>query len=755
MAPISACNRLRISYSRGLGMSRRHPLKPIASSSRAKIQRLMSDALQHHNAGRLDDAAKIYREILALDDHHADSIHLLGLIYSQAGLKDRAVELIEMAISLKPHVAAYFCNLGNVLQDQGRWQDAKRAYERALALDPSSAEIYVSLGHLLASQGDPGEAIMHYEKARSLKPLLPEIYCNLGSANQQMGRLPDALEQFTRAVHLKPDFPQALYGMGAVLHAQGRLQEAKKLYQDVVKIHPTMAEVYNNLGNILTTEKLYDDAALNFERALTINPHHAESYYNYGNSLQAQYKMDLAILQYERAIELRSDFVEAIFNLGKALEKQDLSREAIAQYKRALALKPDYIECLTSLGTVLSGQGMYSEALEQYAKVLSSDPNNATAYCNLSDLLLVIGSFDEAVVFHEEAISRRPDFANGYCGLGSTLFRKGEIARARESFEKALILDSNHAQAKLNLSMLQLLVGDLQNGWKNYEIRKELRQYRSQHFIQPQWDGEALDGTRILIHAEQGLGDTLQFLRYIPLVVAAGGTVILEVPAALRDLAANIPGITEILSVGDPLPPFEIHCPLMSLPLVFKTTLETIPATVPYLSIGAEDRLQSASYAWPADGLRVGIVWTGNLKNLTNKDRSLPLSALDPLRHIPGIQLFSLQLGQDLAPQSGSEGRLTDLAWLASTMPSTAAVMEHLDLVISVDTSLAHLAGALGRPTWLLLQAANDWRWLEGTSDSPWYPTMRLFRQRTLGDWGEVIERVSDELKDLVFHRTT
>jgi SAM-dependent methyltransferase len=358
---------------------------------------------------------------------------------------------------------------------------------------------------------------------------------------------------------------------------------------------------------------------------------------------------------------------------------------------------------------------------------------------------------EQALLCYGRALELQPDLAMVHGNMGQLREAQGEFPEAGACYERALELQPDFEAARFNRSILRLLEGDLARGWPDYERRKQLHSPR--HFRQPQWRGEPFEGGRILLHAEQGLGDTLQFLRYVPMVQAAGGEVILEVPATLRRMAAELPGIdAEALFIaGEALPEFAWQCSLMSLPLAFRTTVASIPARVPYLSFPVEAWQKAARYPWPARGLRVGIAWAGSSAHWKDRFRSIPVSTLKPLLGAKEATFYSLQVGPragELAelgdPNSG--GAMTDLAPQIEDMADTAGLILHLDLVIAVDTAVIHLAGALGKPVWALLPLAPDWRWMLGREDSPWYPTMRLFRQETLGDWEGVMARVCEAL---------
>jgi hypothetical protein len=388
------------------------------------------------------------------------------------------------------------------------------------------------------------------------------------------------------------------------------------------------------------------------------------------------------------------------------------------------------------------------EAVAQYQQVPAGDPEFTDAYNNLGLAYLSLGRHGEAVDAIRRTLALKPDLAEAHCNLGAVLHAQNRIAEATESYQRALDLDPDLVKAKLNLGMIQLVSGNFTEGWKNYELRWNDAPLHRRDFEQPQWRGEPLNGARILIHAEQGYGDTLQFLRYVPMVRAAGGTVILEVQSRLRRLAAALTGVAQVVCQGDPLPAFDWQCPLLSLPLAFGTTLETIPAQTPYLSIPEEAHEKMDALLWPKDGLRVGLIWNGNPTFLHDRYRfrSIPLPLFRPIFEIAGLHLFSLQVGEATAQLAQAPGNLIDLSPSVSDMADTAAQIAKLDLVISADTSVPHLAAALGIPTWVLMPYSPDWRWLQEREDCPWYPSMRLFRQSQPGEWEPVMQRVRSAL---------
>ena len=605
--------------------------KPFASE-------LLKEALRHHQAGRLGEAERIYRRILATNPKHADSLHFLGVTAYQTGKLDSAVELIGKAISLRSREASYHSNLGNVLKAQGKFSEAIQSYKKAINLAPRHVDAHYNLGNALRAQGRLEEAAAQYRLVTEISPNHTLAHNNMGTALESLGKLDEAASEYAHAARLDPDYPDAHSNLGNVYRTQGRLDDAAAEYDRALILRSGSPGVHSNLGIVRQSQYRFDEAAEHFRRAVDLDPDAAEFHSNLGSVLQLQGKLDEAIRCHERALALNPSYAEAHNNLGLALELQGRIEEAQTCFDAALALKPDF------------------------------------------------------------------------------------------------------AKARLNKALLELLSGDLPSGLLHYESRWEITPPRGFH--QPQWRGEPLHGATILLHAEQGLGDTIQLLRYVPLVQIAGGTVVLEVRESQTRLAAQIPGIATVISSGEPLPHFDWHCPLMSLPLAMGTTLKTIPAHVPYLSVPPEASRKASAMPWSEAGLRVGIAWAGSPTHLRDWFRSINLSTLRPLLDLPGTTFYSLQKGPAATELAATENQIIDLGPHIEDMADTAAMIQRLDLVIGVDTSVVHLAGALGKPVWALLPLAPDWRWLRDREDSPWYPTMRLFRQPKLNDWPSVIHSV-------------
>jgi tetratricopeptide (TPR) repeat protein len=498
----------------------------------------------------------------------------------------------------------------------------------------------------------------------------------------------------------------------------GRLEIAANMMRRAIASDGQVALFHSDLGCILHNQGKLDEAVACYQRALDINPSSSTAMNNLGVAKRAQGKLDEARSCYERALKIHPDYPEANFNLGNVLAELKSMDEAVACYRRAVALKPDYIEALYNLGNVLKDQRKLDEAVEFYNQVLIHQPSHTDACCN----------------------------------LGTTLKSQKKLDEALRAYDRVLATQPDHAVAQWNRSLVQLLQGNLAEGLRNYEWRLKVME-SPRNFMQPQWRGEPLNGARILLHAEQGLGDCLQFLRYLPMVEAAGGKIMLEMPRGMRRMGRVLPGVAAVFEAGWPLPIFDYHCPLMSLPITLGTTLENIPAQVPYLPI-PDDALREAAGRFESTArvnaqLRVGLVWRGSPTHAEDSLRSVPFQLLEPLFGVANVEFFSLQLGAGSAELATTQAKITDLAPAIGDVADTAALLTHLDLLITVDTSVAHLAGALGRPVWVFLHHVPDWRWMMEREDSPWYPTMRLFRQQEADNWQPVIEAVRAELQAL------
>jgi hypothetical protein len=377
------------------------------------------------------------------------------------------------------------------------------------------------------------------------------------------------------------------------------------------------------------------------------------------------------------------------------------------------------------------------------------NPAIAEAYNNLGTVCRDKGMFDAAAMYYQKALQMNPGFTEAYNNLGTVYRDNGQLEHAAENYRRAIDLNFDFAEAHWNLAFTLLLSGDFRNGWKEYEWRWKIQDHYLHGITKPLWDGSDISGYTLLIHAEQGLGDTIQFIRYASMAANRGAKILFACQKEIAGLLRQVKGLDTVIPYGEAIPGFDLHCPILRLPLVFETTIKNIPATVPYITADYSlvtawgDRIDKKNGTF-----KIGLAWAGRPTHLNDRNRSVPLSLFSPLARLERVELYSLQKGEAAEQVKNSPGgiRLFDFTGELHDFSDTAALIENLDLVISVDTAVAHLAGAMGKPVWILLHFAPDWRWMLNRDDSPWYPTMRLFRQPSHGDWISVIDRVCDAL---------
>jgi tetratricopeptide (TPR) repeat protein len=560
------------------------------------------------------------------------------------------------------------------------------------------------------------------------------------------GRLGESEAAWRQVLALAPTHAGASYNLAVTLRAQGRLEDAAAQYRRTLQIQPGNAKAHNNLGVILGLQGKTQEAGDHYARALRIQPDYAEAHYNLGNVLRERGDNLRAVDHYRRALAARPDDPEIHNNLGVALAAAGRGDEAVGAYRRALSLRPDYAEACSNLGAALVDLGRMDEAMAQYARALQLRPDYADARFNLAHAFDVQDRTDEAHAQYELALALDPTHAEAHHNFGFLAQRLGRLDEALARYQRAQRLKPGYADAEGNEGLARLVMGDFETGWDRYEARWDRPGNQRRTLPAPAWDGGDLAGKTILLHAEQGLGDAIQFVRYAALVKARGATVVFECAPSQERLFQGVAGIDRLVPAGRPLPPFDCHAPLLGLARLLKTRLESIPADVPYLK--AEPEL-AAAWRERLSGLarpRIGFLWRGTPKHPNHRRRSMPAAAMAGLVAGQEAGWVCLQLDpreDELAAlppiyQAGPE--LGDWA-------DTAALVDGLDLVITVDTSITHLAGALGKPVWMLIPFAPDWRWLLDRADSPWYPTMRLFRQPAPGAWEPVLQQVADALK--------
>ena len=566
----------------------------------------------------------------------------------------------------------------------------------------------------------------------------------LAIAHHQAGRLAEAEAEYRRVLQWNPRHALSLYGLGTLALQVDRHEVAEKLIRSAIALKGEWPEACYHLGLALQGRDQFDAAIAAHRRAIAINPALFDAHYQLAVCLQLSGEVTKALGAYRNAIALNANDPVALVNFGIALRGARQLDECVSTLRRAVSLKPDLADAYHHLGLALREKGLLDEAIAACRRARELAPRDAASSANLAAVLWETGHIDEATAIQRDAVALSPDDPEAHCVLGALLLLNGEF---REGFSHW--------------------------GWR---WRQATLPWPRRRFSQPQWDGGDLAGRTIYLHAEQSIGDAIQFLRFIPLVRQRGGRVIAEVQPSLRRLCQSSWQVEQWLSPGEPIPSFDVYAPLLSLPGILGMTPSSIPADVPYLRVPHD-----CSQVWqakmprrPDSPLRVGLAWAGSPSELHDRLRSVPLSHVgSALRTIllppegpiisnkvvrsadPTIEFFSLQKGRPAAqardPDVGIT--LTDFTAELADFADTAALISQLDLVITVDTAVAHLAGALGKPVWTLLPFVPHWRWMRQGDTTPWYPTMRLFRQTERGNWSDVIQRVAEELRQFVEKR--
>ncbi len=568
---------------------------------------------------------------------------------------------------------------------------------------------------------------------------------------QRQGNLPQAEQLYSQVLVLRPDYFEALHMLGLIKLQQGDAAGALRLMSGALAARPKSPEVLLNYSIVLNALGRTEEALATLDQLLSVKRRSVEAYNNRGAMLEKLGRDEEALESLERALEIKANHVDTLYNKACVLRKLGRHAEALKSFDRVLVFRPDHAKAYNNRGTALEALDRRAEAIESYDRALAIDSNFVEALNNRANALLNDRRHEEALECYERALAIDPFHAEVLSNRGNALAALGRHSEALASCRRAYGINPNYVNAQWHGALLKLRLGDYAGGWPQYEWRWQ-RAENAKHrhnFEQPLWLGDgAIDGKTVLLHHEQGFGDTIQMARYAKPLVQRGARVLLGVQPPLKTLLANLGEGIETIGSGEPIPPFDLHCPLMSLPLAFRTELATIPADIPYLT-APRDRIEAWTGRFaPRQGLRVGLVCSGNATHRDDHNRSIALARLAPLFDVPGVQFVGLQkdLREADAQTLADEPGIADVARDFGDFCDTAAVVALMDLVITVDTSVAHLAGALGKPFWLMLPLCPDWRWLTDREDSPWYPTARLFRQPRVGDWQSVIERLAAAL---------
>jgi len=663
-----------------------------------KTERLLTDGRRHQENGEIAQARDCYNSVLTREPDNMDALFFLGALCAQNGENEHGMKLLERVIATRTEWPEALNNLAIVYQQAGRFEDAQRLYERAIDL---RQDFVAALSNLSICQRETGhmvESIATIDRTLELVPDCHDALITKSVLLKDLGRFPEAVETLRAALETCPADAEKMTTVGDAFVQCDQVEEGIAVYDRVIAAHPDFAKVYNN-------------------KAVAI-----EKTVNLGNRTEVLGQMIdyLAI-----CLEKDPDYLEGSINYAAALQRMQRRPEAAVVYAKIIDRIQDNVGALSNYGSWLQQEGRFDEAVEHFQRALAIDPDKAEAYQNWAACLQLQGRFDEALIKYDEAIKRKPTLVDAHTSRG----------------------------------LLLLTQGRFEEGWAEYEWRKKTDQFSGRILDRSEWDGGPLNGQRILLHAEQGQGDTFQFMRYASIIKDLGGYVIAECHDGMKSLMETCPGVDEIserheVVSGSREIVYDVHANMMSLPRIMRTTLETIPSQVPYLSAPASFRPR-----WEAriraltplrTHLKVGFAWAGNPDHRNDIHRSTTLDFFATLASVPGVAFFSLQMGeaakQTATPPEGF--RVIDLAPEIKSFSDTAAIIENLDLVVSVDTSIVHLAGAMGAPVWTLLPVSPDFRWMLGREDSPWYPTMRLMRQDRTFHWEGLFPQIAEALEE-------
>jgi len=634
------------------------------------------------------------------------------------------------------------------------WTAALVCFREATNLNPNHAVAHALSGNVLRQLGENDAAIAAYDRALAIKADYEEVYYNRGTLFHHSRQFRAALQSFDSALTVNPSFVQAHCRRGDVLRAMGQPEAAEASYRHAIALMPGNADAHFNLGLLQSNTGRHIDALKSFDAAIGAAPGDADAHAGRGVALMALGRPRDALKCYDMAIQLRPESGRLFSNRAAAEAQLGLLSEARASHEKAVQLDPQDAEIHFNHGVFLSDRKEWTQAVQSYHAAVRLKPDYAEAHCNLGLSQQEMGQADFAISSYTRALEINPHLAIALNNRGNVLRSRKQFAEALRDYREALALKPDSTDTHYNIGQLALIQGDLELGWPEYEWREQIEAAKafSRRLPQPRWSGESsLHGKPIFLYAEQGLGDTIQFCRYASLVAARGAYVILEVQPALCELLADLDGVSELQVAGSPVPQADYQCSLMSLPGVFRTTLESIPCRVPYLQVDPNRSERFLKMLGPRKRPRVGLVWSGNPNHINDGARSMKLSQL--IAHLPKeFEYFCLQNEiRDADRETLRSGRGITIRELPlNSFVDTAAIVKLLDLVISVDTSVAHLSGAMGQRTWILLPYLPDWRWMLDRTDSPWYPTATLYRQTAANNWDSVMSMVRKDLRVLM-----
>ena len=756
---------------------------PSQGDYRALNQLKLTQAINYHQRGQLREAEELYQSILETEPQHPDVHHMLGLAAHQRGRFTEAKAHIERAIELLPSAAPYYSNLGATLRELKQPELALNAFRKAIDLKPDYAEAYNNQGNALRALRRDVEALDSYQRATALRANYAEAWFNWGVALVDLGRHAEATSKFERAVEISPGHWRAWMALGDLQRRLGDLQGALRQYEHAAGIKTAsleprlrQAETLLSLGRgsdalvvcesclgdqpdnaralylrgfIHQTQDRTDLAIADYDLALLFDPSNALAYLHRALARAAIGQLDIALEDFDQAIQLHPRNADAHCHRGVALSKMNRLDEAAAAFDQAIQLNPKHAVALVQRANARVKAGQLSAALNDYRAAIDIDPNNSDFHFNRGFALQEADQLDDALKSYQAALRLDPHNKAAQNNIAALLQTLDRLDEAFEHFDRAIEL--GHTEARWNKGVALLLKGDYAEGWPLYEARWDAGLgLVHTPFLEPRWTGtQDIKGRTILLHPEQGFGDTIHFCRYAPMVADLGANVILEVPPRLVELAKTIRGLHSVIACGDERPSFDYHCPLLSLPLAFKTTLKSVPAHVPYLTATNERIAEWNQLLGSKSRRRIGIVWRGSPHNKNDRYRSMRLEEFAPI-FAANFDFYSIQKDVTTDEQRVLvEYGVHDLSTKQRDFADAAAICQLMDIVVTVDTAVAHLAGAMGMPTWILLCHAPDWRWMLHRTDCPWYPTAKLYRQLALNQWASPVNQILNDLKQI------
>jgi len=699
-------------------------------SNSTLAQDIVNEGIEYHKKGELEKAATCYQQALAADAKNADAMHLMGMLLHQCGQTEQAIELIRVAIDSNPRAAVYHNNLATLLFEQANYAGASEALLNALQLKPDYTEAKFNLANSYRLMGELGLAEIFYLRILNRHPDLVSALGDLASIYLMQERFDDAITLLKDSlVKLIGDNKKNIQEMLLEAYVT-KADKASNTGQKLDDLHNALAInceselVLLALAECLAGSDNYSEAELAYRKVLEKNNNNAQVYYNLGIVLKKQGDYPSAIKAFDQALDLDTSFIDAAYNLGNVYKDDECLEDSLNAYLLALKVNPYHYGSLVNAGVVCGWLGRFEESLQFFKQAEQCEESNYVLLNN----------------------------------LGMVLQNLNRVEQANQYYEQALIANPSSNEVRWNYSLSLLLSGEYKKGWQYYESRWELPgnlKLEKRNYPQPQWNGEWLEDKTILVYSEQGFGDTLQFCRLLPELIKRGANVIFECPKALTKLIGTLHKDIEVVMPGESLPEFDFFSPLLSLTVRLEIDEKNIPLNLPYLKTSRNDGAKWERYLDYSERLNVGIVWAGNprnsslINNVVDQRRSCDPVYFSELFEIDGINFINLQ--KEFISNNFEGGcRIENPMPQCKDFYDTASLIQQLDLVITVDTAVAHLAGALNKPVWLLSRFDGCWRWLLDREDSPWYPSMKLFRQTSPGDWDGVFERVKAELQNRV-----